>query len=243
VAGVGTLGPGERLTATTGRWYLVRELLTGPASPTERLTALTQQLLRRHGVLTREAVAAEEVEGGFSAIYPVLRAMEEAGQIRRGYFVAGHGALQFALPEALERLRTLRDPAGDLAPVLLAADDPANPYGAALAWPERPDGRRPTRSAGALVVLLDGAPAAWLGRGERQLLTFPDALELGAESREPGAWNATIARALAAEVDDGSRSALYIREVDGTPARRTPMGPALEAAGFTFGPQGYMRRA
>jgi ATP-dependent Lhr-like helicase len=231
-------GRGEGLTTTAGRWYLVRELLA-PAPPTERLTALTRQLLRRHGVLTREAVAAEEIEGGFSAVYPVLRAMEEAGQIRRGYFVAGHGALQFALPEALERLRGTRDPAGDPSARVLAADDPANPYGAALSWPNREDSRRPARSAGALVVLIDGAAAAWMGRGERHLLTFPSAVPF----RDERETTSAIACALAAEVDEGNRSAIFIREVDGTPARRTPMGPALEAAGFTFGPQGYMRRA
>src|SRR5207244_6740946 len=123
---------------------------------TERLHALALALLERHGVLTREAVTSEGVSGGFSAVYPVLRALEEAGRIRRGYFIDGLGAAQFALAGAVERLRSTREPGRDAAERtihLLAAADPANPYGAAIPWPRRgEDDRRPfQRSAGAHV--------------------------------------------------------------------------------------------
>ena len=128
---------------------------------------------------------AESISGGFGVVYPVLKAMEEAGRLRRGYFVAGLGATQFALPGALDLLRSLRD-TGPAAPLssdatetaVLAAADPANPYGATLPWPPpRPTdaGRGPTRTVGATVVLVDGALAAYLPRGDRQLLAFlPD---------------------------------------------------------------------
>src|SRR5207244_5973724 len=125
---------------------------------TERLHALALALLERHGVLTREAVTSEGVSGGFSAVYPVLRALEDAGRIRRGYFVDGLGAAQFALAGALDRLRAAREPAdvpGGGRSHLLAAADPANPYGASLPWPRRSESdRRPfQRVAGAYVVL------------------------------------------------------------------------------------------
>ena len=118
-----------------GRWSLLPVPRKAPSS-TDRALALAEQLLARHGVLTRDAVMAEDPPGGFGAIYPVLKGLEEAGRVRRGYFVAGLGGSQFAHPGALERLRALREPDPD-APraVVLAATDPANPYGAALPWP------------------------------------------------------------------------------------------------------------
>src|SRR5206468_9867922 len=140
---------------------------------------LALALLDRHGVLVRESVMAEGIEGGFSAAYPMLRALEEAGRIRRGYFVAGLGAAQFALAGALERLRSVREPAsvtGDAPAVhLLAAADPANPYGAAVPWPRRGEGdKRPLpRAAGASVVLVDGFAALYLDRGGSSLQTLP----------------------------------------------------------------------
>ena len=121
---------------------------------------------------------AEGVDGGFAAVYPVLRAMEEAGRIRRGYFVDGLGAAQFALAGAIDRLRAVREPAEPRAPAavhLLAAADPANPYGAAIPWPRRgDDDRRPCqRAAGAYVVLVDGVRALYLERGGATLQTLP----------------------------------------------------------------------
>ena len=138
------------------------------ASDTERRHALALRLLERQGVVTRDGVAAENVAGGFSAVYPVLREMEERGRVRRGYFVEGLGGAQFCLPAALDRLRSERgDPGGDDGPrnvLVLAAADPANPYGATLPWPRRDEeDRRPfQRAAGAYVVLVDGEPVIYL---------------------------------------------------------------------------------
>ena len=153
---------------------------TRPRGPTatERLHAWSLALLERHGVLTREAVVAENLGGGFPAVYPVLRAMEEAGRIRRGYFVDGLGAAQFALPGAVDRLRALREPGGSDGDVhVLAATDPANPYGAALAWPRRgDDDRRPlARAAGAYVVIVDGEAALYVDRGGGSFQSLPAA--------------------------------------------------------------------
>ena len=111
------------------------------AETTKWAAALTQQLLARHGVLTREAVSAEAVPGGFGIVYPVLKGLEDHGRIRRGYFVAGLGATQFALPGALDLLRSMRDAPDEVEVAVLAATDPANPYGATLKWPPR-DWRR-----------------------------------------------------------------------------------------------------
>ena len=159
------LGPPE----AGGRWSLVADAVA--ASDTERRHALALRLLERQGVVTRDGVAAENVSGGFSAVYPVLREMEERGRVRRGYFVEGLGGAQFCLPAALDRLRSERgDPGGDDRPrdvLVLAAADPANPYGAALPWPRRDDNdRRPfQRAAGAYVALVDGEPVLYLERG------------------------------------------------------------------------------
>ena len=134
--------------SAVGRWSRLPLPRRAPTA-TERARALAGQLLARHGILTRDAVATEGVAGGFSAVYPVLRALEEQGRVRRGYFVAGLGGLQFAEPGALERLRARREPDPESAlAVVLAAADPANPYGAALPWP-RADTVRPQRAAGA----------------------------------------------------------------------------------------------
>ena len=147
-----------------------------------RAHALALTLLERHGVLTRGAVAAERITGGFAAVYPVLRAMEEAGQARRGYFVEGLGGAQFALPGAVDRMRALAEPTGGSESperaVVLAAADPAQPYGAALPWPERPgetpSSHRPGRKAGALTVLVDGSLVLYVERGGRTLLSWTD---------------------------------------------------------------------
>src|SRR5262249_9361524 len=151
------------------------------------------------------------IEGGFSSIYGILKAMEEAGRVRRGYFVAGRGATQFALPAAVDRLRGVREPGEAMRTALLAATDPANPYGAALPWPDRADARKLARTAGALVVLIDGALAAYMGRGERNLLTFLDAIG----ERGPTEVAAAIARALADQIRPNRRRALFVKEVDG----------------------------
>jgi len=216
---------------SAGRWSLVD---AGTASATERVAARVRQLLERHGVVTREAVQAEGAAGGFAAIYGVLKAMEDGGRARRGYFVAGCGATQFALPGAVERLRTFREPSEEPRAFALAATDPANLYGAALPWPDNAAGK-PTRSAGALVVLVDGALAAWLARGERALLTFLD--DEGAERTR-----AAVAAALAAEVAPRKRRTLFLETVDGVAVDESALAPALRDAGFSRTPRGYLRR-
>jgi ATP-dependent helicase Lhr and Lhr-like helicase len=203
----------------------------------ERRTGLARALLERHGVLTREAVHAEGIEGGFSAVYDVLKAMEEAGRVRRGYFIAGLGATQFALPGADDRLRSLRERSEEPFATVLAATDPANPYGAALAWPER-QGARPQRAAGAHVVLRDGALLAYLGRAERSLLTF-----MPQNEPERGHAAEALAAALASIVDRGRRRSLLIAQIDGAPAEGSPLAPHLATAGFTPTSRGFFKRA
>src|SRR5262249_56363314 len=147
---------------------VVRGVREAQGSGTERGYAQAGTLLQRHGVLTREAVVAEGWSGGFTGLYPVLRAMEEAGRIRRGYFVDGLGGSQFALPGAVDRLRAAREEEGAI--VALAATDPANPYGAALPWPSEAESRM-ARAAGAFVVIDSGELRLYLERGGRSLLT------------------------------------------------------------------------
>ena len=230
--------------ASEGRWSLVH----GPGAPqpslTEWASATAQQLLGRHGIVTRESAAAEGLPGGFGAVYPVLKALEDAGRIRRGYFVAGVAATQFALPGALEELRRLRlDPATPEV-VVLSAVDPASPYGALLPWPASasvpsPGGarpaapRRPMRVAGAEVVIVNGALAGWLGRGGRQLLTW-----LPEEELDRDVVGAGLARALARL----PRGGLLLSEIDGVPAARHPLALHLVDAGFAPSPQGFHLR-
>ena len=240
-----TLGPPE----AAGRWSLVEptsargDVGEGPtpaaSAATQRLHALARALLERHGIVTREAVMAEGVEGGFAAIYPVLRALEESGRIRRGYFVDGLGAAQFALAGAIDRLRAGRDAEGGTSRVdLLAAADPAQPYGAALAWPRRDEAdRRPfQRAAGAYVVLVGGAPVLYLERGGAGLVTFPAAADAERLDRALAALRVLVV--------DGRVRELVVSKVDGE-----PVGPAgawrdrLAAAGFVPGYRGMALRA
>ncbi|MEX2503678.1 MAG: DEAD/DEAH box helicase [Egicoccus sp.] len=228
------LGP----PSAQGRWSLTAELLQPTPTATERAHALAEQLLERHGVLTREALRVEAVTGAFSAVYPVLKAMEEAGQVRRGYVVAGLGAAQFAASGAIDRLRSHRDipdeapsaTAADGRVVLLAATDPAQPYGAALPWP--PTAGRPARAAGAHVVLVDGAPALFVERGGRSLVTFD-------HPAPPGQWLA----ALTWLVQPGRLRKLEVMRVDGEPVHESPEWvAALELVGFSPGYRGLTLR-
>ena len=236
----------RRLTPPTaeGRWSLVAARLQARPSPTEHATALAWQLLNRHGVLTREAVVVESLPGGFSAIYDVLKAMEESGRTRRGYFVAGLGATQFALPAAVDLLRSLRDEPESPQTVYLAATDPANPYGAILRWPAPAAGadgsqaaerRGPTRSVGAGVILVSGRLAAYVGRADRQFLTFlpEDEPARALVARE-------VARMLHAIAAGGSdREGMLIGEIDGVAAAGHPLAPYLVEAGFNRRPTGF----
>ncbi len=212
-----------------------------PAVPsaTARLHALALALLDRHGVLTREAVMGEGVEGGFAAVYPVLRALEEAGRIRRGYFVDGLGAAQFALAGAIDRLRAVREPDPERSRVdLLAAADPAQPYGAALAWPRRgDDDRRPfQRAAGAHVVMVDGAAVLYVERGGKGLATFP-----AADDPERAA---PALAALGGLLGEGRLRELVVTRVDGVPlGPEHPWRARLVEAGFVPGYRGLALRS
>ncbi|HET6337591.1 MAG TPA: hypothetical protein VFG30_30405, partial [Polyangiales bacterium] len=208
--------------------------VTPARTQTERSAALTETLLQRYGVVTREVASVEGITGGFSAVYDVFKALEEGGRIRRGYFVSGVSAMQFALPGVLEQLRSLRrEP--DLPEVVhLAATDPANPYGALIKWPEAGAGRSLARAAHALVILINGALAAYLARGGRTMQVFlPEA--------EPDRTH--VARALAARLrllaSTPERGGLAIAEIDGEPAEQHSLGPQLREAGFLPSKQGF----
>jgi ATP-dependent Lhr-like helicase len=196
--------------------------------------AVAGQLLARHGIVTRGAVVSERVPGGFAAVYQVLKAMEEAGRCRRGYFVDGLGGAQFALPGAVDRMRALADEGGDdVKTQVLAATDPANPYGAALAWPEREGGHRPGRKAGALVVLVSGHLVLYVEKGGRTLLSYAD--------DETVLQPAADALALAAH--GGILGRLTVQKADGEAVEDTPFAEALLAAGFRLTSRGLRLRA
>jgi ATP-dependent Lhr-like helicase len=189
-------------------------------------------------VVTREAVHAEEIAGGFSAVYDVFKAMEETGRVRRGYFVAGLGATQFALPGADDRLRSVREPSAEARTWVLAATDPANPWGAALPWPESASATRPQRAAGARVVIREGALLAVTGRGDRSLVTF-----LPADEPERTEAARALAAALAAPVEEGKKRAVLISRIDGEDPASSPLAPFLSSAGFVRGSRGWLKRA
>jgi ATP-dependent Lhr-like helicase len=237
-------GPGQ------GRWSLVASRIAAGPTPTEWTANLTQQLLLRHGVVVRETAIAENVPGGYQTIYPVLKLMEESGRVRRGMFVAALGASQFAMPAAVEMLRSLRvEPAAPEA-IALAASDPANPYGAVLPWPrqeystEKPPERSPERSMvarvrGASVILINGRLAAFFRRRNPAVRVFlPDA--------DPE--RSSFARALAkkfAEVAarrQSRGSGLLIEMINGAPAREHFLACYLEEAGFADTANGFQMR-
>ena len=225
-----TIGP----PAGAGRWSLVESLLEPRPTPTESAHATALQLLERYGVVTREAVLAEGVIGGFSGVYGVLKVLEERGQTRRGYFVTGLGAAQFALPGAVDRLRSLRDTPDPYTDepsraVVLSATDPAQPYGAALSWPESPG--RPARTAAALVVLADGVPLVWFDRRSHHLVTFPTA-------EQDARWAAALSQLVHEERVRG----LEVRKVNGAALGDDWVRDLLRAAGFIDGYRGVVLR-
>jgi ATP-dependent helicase Lhr and Lhr-like helicase len=212
-----------------GRWSLVADLVGEGRSPTERSHAQALALLERHGVVTREGVLAEGLAGGFASVYPILKAMEEAGRARRGYFVSGLGAAQFALPGAVDRLRAARELDPDRGPeiVLLAASDPAQPYGATLPWPRDAESERLplARVPGAYVVLADGAPALYVERGARGLLTLP----AFADPEVAGLALAALPGLLAPA---GPLRELRLERVDRVPPAESALAEALRGLGF-----------
>jgi len=216
--------------AGAGRWSLVAPLLVPAPTPTEARVARALQLLERYGVLTREAALGEGADGGFAGVYPVLRELEERGQVRRGYFVAGLGAAQFALPGAVDRLRSYREPDPETpTAVVLAATDPAQPFGAALPWP--PSAGRPSRAAGAHVVVVDGHAVAHLDRGGRSLLTFPAAAD------HPD-WPSLL-RTL---VDARRVRQVELTRIDTVPVASSPLAADLRRCGFRDGYRGLVLR-
>ncbi|MFN0146192.1 MAG: DEAD/DEAH box helicase [Dehalococcoidia bacterium] len=217
----------------SGRWWA---LDYGEGSVgTLRAHALATSLLQRYGVVTRESVTGEGVAGGFGAVYPVLKAMEESGRVRRGYFIEGLGGAQFALPGAVERLRAHRDPPEEPVVLILAATDPANAYGAALPYPKREgeDRRALARAAGARALLVDGAPVLYLDRGCRSVVTLP--------AFEDERMARLAVEALAAEPGDGGRPR-SIERIDGLPAAESPRAGPFLGAGFAPGYRGLTYR-
>ena len=233
-----------------GRWALLPAV---EADPTRRAHMVAEALLDRYGVVTRGSVTTEGPAGGFAGVYRVLSTFEEAGRCRRGYFVEGLGAAQFAVPGAVDRLRAVAGAleqareAGDELPgraddgpraLVLAATDPANPYGAAIRWPVRPDelgdsGHKPGRKAGALVVLVDGRLVLYVERGGRTLLTW---------SNEPQTLQPAV-DALALAVREGHLGRLTVQRADGAGVLDSQLGRALEAAGFSATPRGLRLRS
>ena len=227
-----------------GRWSLTGPLFAGGPSHGPRIRAISELLLERHGIITREAVLAEGIPGGFAGLYSELSNLETLGTARRGYFVEGLGGAQFALPAAVERLRSLRtdEPAGAL---VLAATDPANPYGATLPWPKRDDddeksslraghgpalahGPRPARVPGAYVVTLEAEPVLYVERGGKGLVALkpPD-----------DEWLRPALEALADEVRRGRVPRLAIERFDGEPVVGSETGALLIELGFRQSPR------
>jgi ATP-dependent Lhr-like helicase len=229
------LGP----PAGQGRWSLVAPLLEPAPTPTEVAHAQALQLVERYGILTREAVMAEGVTGGFSSVYGVLKVLEERGQVRRGYFVDGLGAAQFALPGAVDRLRAARVSPDDalgaetrVEPIALASTDVAQPFGAALPWPTTAG--RPARSVSSLVVLRDGQALAWFDRRGHHLVTFP---ATGTDT----SW----IEALQLLVKNGRAKMIEVRKIDGEPIQDAPseVVDALRSSGFADGYRGLTYHA
>jgi ATP-dependent Lhr-like helicase len=224
-----------------GRWALNGAALAMDRSATEWSHAIALQLLTRYGVVFRETAHAENLPGGFSAIYDVMKALEESGKIRRGYFAADLGATQFALPAAVDLLRSLRvqqDP-DRVEMVQLAATDPANPYGSLMRWPAAPDaGSSLTRSVGARVILCDGALVAYLRRGNPNLQVF-----LPEEEPQRSQMARSLAEFLVGRVqeheDVHGRGGLLITTINGVAVAEHWMARFLLDAGFTAGAMGF----
>ena len=240
--------------ATSGRWSLVQSLLGGGVEPgasvsstrvqdrvraaaqdaTARLHARALLVLERHGVVSRESMQHESIAGGFGAVYPVLRELEERGQVRRGHFVHGMTSAQFAVRGAVDRLRGHRGGEAELATALLAATDPAQPYGFQLDWPDVPRGSgKPRRAVGAAVLIVDGRPSLFIDGGGSRVLCFDDEATPPGEARIEAA-----ARKLAAQAARFGRGGLRIDEIDGERARQSTLAPLFVRAGFRAGYRG-----
>jgi ATP-dependent helicase Lhr and Lhr-like helicase len=228
--------PGQRFASrrtgtqaqVQGRWSLTSALFRTEPEPGERRRTLAELLLERYGIVTREQVLAEGIPGGFSILYDTLGQLETLGICRRGYFIEGLGGAQFALPGAVERLRSQRADA-DAPPIVLAATDPAQPYGAALPWPKRDDdARRPQRVAGAYVVLAGAEPVLYVERGGKGIATLVEADD---------ARLRPSLEALAGFVTGGRGLKLSLEKVDGEPVVGSDWEPLLIDLGFRAGPR------
>lgn len=232
-AGPRRRGPRALPSAASGRWSLVSSLLHEDAKPdaaesTARLHARALQLLERHGVVSRDVLALEHAPGGWSALYPVFREMEEMGKLRRGHFVEGYSGAQFAYAGAVDRLRAARSFGDEPVVRVLAACDPAQPFGALIPWPTpRSERARPRRVAGARVVLVDGELVLFVDRSARRVWSFP----VADESLEEEALGRAV-RALHRLFEDRTRSLLRIEEIDAEPAVRSPLAEVFTRAGF-----------
>jgi ATP-dependent Lhr-like helicase len=219
-----------RTQQVVGRWSLTESLFASAPAHGERARALAEVLLERYGVVTRETVRAEGIAGGFAALYAELSKLETLGTARRGYFVESLGGAQFALSAAVERLRSLRaDDADAGGALVIAATDPANPYGAALPWPKRDHpGRGPARVPGAHVVLIDGEPVLFAERGGRNLVPLGEP----EDDRLRQAFEA-----LADHVHSGRLRQLAVERYDGEPVVGSEIEPLLVELGFRQGPR------
>jgi ATP-dependent Lhr-like helicase len=230
------------LPGSEGRWsFLPGATDAGQLSLTERKMEQTRQLLDRMGIVTRESVASENITGGFSAVYPILRALEDAGQIRRGYFIEGLGAAQFAAPGADERLRNLAQQTASsntpqLTTLILSAVDPANSFGSVIPWPEpaRSDSARPQRSAGAQVFIHDGSALGFLNRAADTLTTFQ------CPTLDRPTLASQIADAIASFARD--RAPVLLQTIDGVPAQSSDLAPAFVTAEFQATSSGLRHR-
>jgi ATP-dependent Lhr-like helicase len=212
--------------AVQGRWSLTAPLFADAPATGPRLRAQAELMLERYGIVTRETVLAEGVPGGFSTLYAELGNLELLGTARRGYFVEGLGGAQFALPGAVERLRSL--PMVDGSYLVLASTDPANPYGTSLPWPKLEGGRRPSRTPGSHLLLRDGEPVVFVERGGRGLLRL---------MRMEGGDLEAAMRALADAVAADRLPKLAIEKLDGEPVIGSGHEEALLSAGFSRGPR------
>jgi ATP-dependent helicase Lhr and Lhr-like helicase len=227
-----------------GRWSLTAAVFggaaqEGPAAAAERRRVLAELLLERYGIVTREQVLAEGIKGGFAMLYDTFANLETLGVCRRGYFIEGMGGAQFALPGAVERLRAGPGDAGEGAgtrTLVLAAADPAQPYGAALPWPRREGSTsRPARVAGAHVVLVEDQPVLYVERGGRSLVTLTDAREVAAPRELDPVREALVA--LVGAVRAGRLGRLALERIDGEPALASSLAGVLVELGFSSGPR------
>ena len=227
-----------KLAGSEGRWSLFgQRAIPTEITNTQRQMAIATQMVDCYGVLTRELVTSRNLPGGFSSVYPILKAMEETGRVRRGYFVAGLGATQFAAPGADDRLRAKRDDQGRSKVYVMAATDPANAYGSALRWPARVSDAafRPGRTTGARVIVCDGRLVGYLNRSSQHLLTYlPDEEPLRARHRDD------LIEAVVALAD--ATTPVFLKQIDGGPANDHPLATALQSAGFVPNHEGLLLR-